>query len=220
MPKKIKTKTEVEKPSKAPARAAKHEREDAAEESGEATGKPEKKNKRKSSIVALKHVRVLKNIDKNLGKTGKPNVQKAMIDAGYKPSYAKNGDIVKTKSWDALMEQHLPDDLLQEVHSKLVISQKLDYMLFTAEIADGDIYELIESVGCVPKKIVHGQQGTHVWFFAPDNTSRLKAVELAYKIKAKLSPTEINLKSGLAAMSDEELAAEIEKEERRLTKTD
>ena len=145
---------------------------------------------------------------------------KAVIDAGYTPNYAKSGRLLKTKSWQDKAEFYLEDSFLLETHNELVAAKKLDYMLFNPDIKDEDIYELIESVGCVPKKIIHGVAGTHAYYFAPDNVSRNKALELAYKIRGKMSPEVLEIRKGLSAMTDEELAEIIKKQTRKFTKQD
>jgi len=62
--------------------------------------------------VAVKHKRVLKN----LGKHG--SVRKAMEAAGYSKSYAKNGDIKNTKTFQQEAEKELPSKLLLKVHKE------------------------------------------------------------------------------------------------------
>jgi hypothetical protein len=198
--------------------ARKSDKADADQEDGEPIKK--KKSNKKYGAVALKHNMVLNNIKKNVGKSGKLNIKKAMEDTGYSPNYSKSGNILKTKSWQDKMEYFLDDSLLLETHNDLVVAKKLDYMLFNPDIKDEDIYELIESVGCVPKKIIHGIAGTHAYYFAPDNVSRNKALELAYKIRGKMSPEVLEIRKGLSAMTDEELAEIIKKQTRKFTKQD
>lgn len=219
--KKEKAKTEV--PSKAPARVARMEREESEHEEGEAVDlKPKKK---KSSIVAIKHRAVYDRLTVSsskgkLGKTRKVSMYEAMIAEGYSEEYARAGQLPKSKTWNKLLDERLGDDKLTNVHKQLMVAKKLDYMLFTAEIKDEDIYELLESVLCTPKKIVHGIQGTHVWFWSPDNKTRKDALELAHKIRGKMSPEVIEVKGGLQAMSDEELAIIIKKQTSKLRKND
>ena len=129
---------QTQTPKKAPLRAAKYEREEVEREDGQlvAPNKP----KKKVSVVAIKHKAVLDNLTrKNKGKTGKKSMTQAMIDAGYSKNYADSGDIKKTKSWDRLMDEYLPDSLIAETHHGLMVAKKLDYMLFVAEIKDEDI---------------------------------------------------------------------------------
>lgn len=44
------------------------------------------------------------------------NVSKAMREAGYSEAYSKNPQkIVQTKTWEELLDEYLPDDLLTKV---------------------------------------------------------------------------------------------------------
>jgi hypothetical protein len=207
-----------EKPAKSPLRAAKRE----AEESKEETGAPIalKKTRKPSKLVQIKHKKVLDRVGVKAGKNRKVSLYQAMIDEGYSEEYARSGGIKYKKSWDKLLEERLGDDKLTNIHKQLITAKKLDYMLFTSEIDDADVYELLESVGCTPKKIVHGIQGTHVWFWAPDNRTRKDAMELAFKIRGKMSAEVVEIQGGLSALGDSELAALINKQVKRLTKKD
>lgn len=172
-------------------------------------------------VVALKHKAVLDNLTKKVGKDGKrATMVQAMIDAGYSRSYAESSNIKTKKSWAQLMEEYLPDTLLADTHHELMKASKLDYMLFSSEISDEDIYTLLQSKGIVPKKIIHGVAGTHVWFFLPDNKIRKDAIELGYKVKGKMAAEKIEVTNGLHTVSDEELAAIIKKESNKLAKKD
>lgn len=219
MSKKSKKEIAREEPSKVPKYAIEQEMKEAEHEDGQPI-KP-KKEKKKSSIVALKHKRVLENVmGKNSGKKRK-SLYQAMIDEGYSPEYARNGHLKGTKSWDKLVEERLGDDKLSNIHRQLMVAKKLDYMLFTHEVKDEDVYELLESVGCVAKKIVHGIQGTHVWFWSSDNKTRKDALELAYKIRSKMSPEKFEIEQGgIRAMSDADLAALIKQQKNRFLKRD
>lgn len=199
--------------------ARKREKEETETEDGEALSiKPKKK---KASLVNIKHKRVLDNAFKNLRKSKKPSLYQAMLDAGYSPSYAKScTQLTETKNWQALTEKYLPDNLLITTHGDLMIASKLDYMLFTPDIKDDEIYDLLISKGLMVKKIVHGVAGTHVWFYSPDNKIRKDATELGYKVKGKMSPEVIKLETGLSAMSDAELAELIRKQKNKFTKND
>ena len=222
--KKTKKQVRKEEPTKLPLKAIKFDKRDAEEGEPEAIGTIIKK-KKKSNVVALKYKRVLDNVgkirkDKN-GKTVKTSLYQALLDEGYSESYARaGGHLPKKKTWEQLLEERLGDDKLSNIHSQLMIAKRLDYMLFTAEITDQDIYDLLESVNCTPKKIVHGIAGVHVWFWSPDNKTRKDALELAHKIRGKMSPEVIEFKTDLEKMSDEELAEVIRKQTAKLRKKD
>lgn len=181
--------------------------------------KPEKKKKQKG-MVALKHQKVMDNIAKNVGK-GRLSVTQAAKDAGYSKSYAESGRIKNTRTWDQMVEERLSDELLSKTHLELMGAKKIEYMLFNSDITDDQIYMLIESVGAVVKLIAHGIQGTHVYFFCPDNRVRKDATELAYKVRGKMKPDQLQVEvSDIRKLSDEELAEKIKKAKSRFRKTD
>jgi hypothetical protein len=59
-------------------------------------------------------IRQKKVIEKMIGNGG--NMAKSMKEAGYSEAYADNPQKIKsTKTWEALLEEYLPDDLLTKV---------------------------------------------------------------------------------------------------------
>ena len=204
-----------EKPSKANRFAIEEDFESAEEMDGEPV--KQKKKKKETGITAIRYKKVM---DATLGNSRK-TLEQAMIDEGFSPSYAKSGQIKRQPTWNALVKERFHDDKLSNIHSQLLVAKKIDYMLFNAEIEDSDIYELLESVGSVVKKIVHGIQGTHVWFWCADHRIRKDAVELDYKVGGKMAPEKYEVEQeGIQAMSDEDLAALIKKQKARFKKTD
>lgn len=55
-------------------------------------------------------------------------------------------------------------------------------------LADEDITRMLAEVNCTVRRIVHGQQARHVYFWSPDNKTQKDTLELAYKIKGKIAP--------------------------------
>lgn len=116
------------------------------------------------------------------------NVSKAMREAGYSPETAKNPKkLTKSKGWDALMEQYLDDKTLATVHKSLLTAHQLEHMVFPLSQTDKDIKELLESTGCKVRKIQHSETMTHCWFWSPNTKAQKDAVELAYKLKGRLT---------------------------------
>ena len=183
--------------------------------------KKKEQKKKKLGVVALKHKMVLDKIKKKVGKGRKVTMTETLVEAGYSESYARSGNIKKKKSWQQLMDIYLPEDLLAKTHNELLGFKKIDYMLFNSEISDEDIFEVLNSVGCTIKKIVHGIQGTHVYYWQPDGRIRKDATDLAYKVRGKMAPEKIEIEqTGLRAMTDQELADHIKKLKSRFNKTD
>lgn len=167
--------------------------------------KKEVKTKDKKPLE--KHKLVLKNLSENIRKG--MTMEQAMLAVGYSESYAKSSTHLKdTRSWDILLKEELADGELMKVHRSLLNSTRLDHMVFpplstkkkkkggeeTEIITDEMIIEFLESVDCKVKKIVHGEQARHVYFWSYDNQARDKALDKGYKLKGKYEPEQLNLK--------------------------
>jgi hypothetical protein len=85
------------------------------------------------------------------------NIGKAMVGAGYSAATAKTPQkLTESKAWPALLEQYLPDVKLLDKHN-----------------------EALEA-----KKVITSH--TELDRVVPDMPTRLKAVELGYKVKGRL----------------------------------
>lgn len=117
---------------------------------------------------------------------GKKSVSMAMKEVGYPETTAHNPQrITKSKTWEKLLDQRLSDDKLTEVHSQLLTATRIDHMVFPVNITDEEIIELLDSVNCKSKKIMHSETGNHVWFWSADNKARKEGLDMAYKLKDK-----------------------------------
>jgi hypothetical protein len=157
--------------------------------------------------TAFKHKRVLDNLAENGG-----SMRKAIIDAGYSQEVANNpSKITESKTWGELMEAYISDNELATKHKQLLNATRMDHMVFpmgpveeeeqhiindedamTAEMkperttmTDVEIVELLASVNCTVRKIVHGRSARHVYFWAADNKSQKDAIEMGYKLKGR-----------------------------------
>jgi len=109
-------------------------------------------------------------------------------EAGYADSTAdKPGRIQSAKSWEELMDERLSDDDLSRVHSELLNAHRLDHMVFPLNVTDDEITDLLRSTGCKVRKFMHSETQTHCWFWSPDTMAQRGAVELAYKLKGRLT---------------------------------
>lgn len=182
--------------------------------------KEDKQKKKGLGPVAIRHRKVLKTLTENIGNSRKTMV-KAMTDAGYSKSYAEAGQIKSGKTWQKLTEELLGDDLLSEVHHSLLRFKKVEYMQFSCDATEDDIYEIISEAGGIVKKIIHSVGAIHCYFFKADGRVQKDAVELAYKIRGKMSPEKVEIEqTGFKAMSDQELADYIKKAKSKFNKTD
>lgn len=95
---------------------------------------------------------------------GKSPIGKLMKRAGYSDEYATNPQkLRKTKSWQQLMEQYIPDDLLARKHKELLNKQEV---------------------------VVIGKKGERetVMTGVPDANAVGKGLDMAYKLKGKYTP--------------------------------
>ena len=152
---------------------------------------------------------LLKKISENLGK-GK-SLGEIMRELGYSKTYSLNPDQLKaTSSWQALMDKYLSDEDLAETHKGLLKATSIDHMVFITDektLPDDEIREMLASVNCTVRKIIHGETARHVYFWSPDNRARKDGVEMAYKLKKRYGDTTIVHKFG--EFSDAELEEEI-----------
>ena len=108
---------------------------------------------------------VAKKITENHG-----NISKTMREVGYSENTAKKpSNLTNSKGWQKLMKTRLSDDKLTRVHDEALNANKQ----IGAQI-------LINGRGEVISKENEGM------IEVPDHQTRLKAVELAYKIKGRL----------------------------------
>lgn len=63
---------------------------------------------------------MLKNMVENGGKQQKKSVSQAAREAGYSEAYIKSGKLQKTKAWQQLIDQELPDEELMTINKELL----------------------------------------------------------------------------------------------------
>ena len=68
------------------------------------------------TIIRPKHREVLKKMVENVGLSR----TEAMKQVGYSEHYAENGNVAKTDSWEELMKNYIPDELLAKRHKELL----------------------------------------------------------------------------------------------------
>ena len=144
--------------------------------------------------------------------------QKAMIDAGYSPSYAATSNIKKTKTWTELMNEFLPEDLLAKTHNELLGASHIDHYDFPKGdkknlLSDEEIKAVVESVpGCKLIYIKPAQSVKTAYFSNPDSKIRKDAIDLAYKNRGLYAAEKIEVKTKLQQLSNKELAEHIAKQ--------
>lgn len=117
---------------------------------------------------------------------GSNTISQAMLQAGYSPSAAaRTNKVTRTKGWQALMQEHLPDKLLAERHKQLLNASRVDHVVFPLGLSDNEIIDLMADANCTVKKFMHSETQTHVWFWSADNKARATALDMAYKLKGR-----------------------------------
>lgn len=168
---------------------------------------PKKKTKKKKATgaVAVKHKAVLKNV----GKCG--SVKQAAKEAGYSESYAKNGGITGTKTWDEIVEETFSDDKVATWHEELMNAVAIQHYVFPVSESDDDIIETLAEFGFKVMRISHGDTCKRAYFPIVNTQARKAALDMIYKIKKRYDTT-VTLKKGIRELSDAEVEGIIAEE--------
>ncbi len=124
---------------------------------------------------------------KNIGNSR--TEEEALVNANYSPSYARSGQIKKTKGWLELMNKFLNDDELVKKHSEQLNSSKLTKLYFDIDDDDEVIMEVCKKLGVelLYIKINKDKTGKTANVKAPDFFYRDLALDKAYKVKQRYS---------------------------------
>lgn len=180
-----------------------------------------KKNIRNMGVTELKHKMVLKTLNEKLGKGEKATMTEAMIENGYSKSYAESGQIRKKKTWQQLMNEYLPDELVAKTHQELLVAKELSYFVFPKNMKDEEIEKRMEEAGIKLVVVRESDKGKMAFYSRADTRARKDGVDLAYKVKGKMAPEEFRLEDNrLQNMSTAELEALIAKKKAFFNKED
>lgn len=133
---------------------------------------------------SVKQKRAIKKLISALENGRYTTMKEILKESGYSDNVASQPTkVTKTATWQQLMEEYLPDELIAKTHGEL----------FKAE---GTIYATSEGRITDMRKV-------------PDWTARKNAIDLAYKVKGRFAPTEmsVSVERKLEELSDEELEA-------------
>lgn len=87
---------------------------------------------KKAGAVQLKHQRVLKELAENGG-----NMGDAIRKAGYSESVALTpSKLTNTKSWKAVVEEYLPDELVAQKHRELLDAKKIVRLVKNGKVVE------------------------------------------------------------------------------------
>lgn len=150
-------------------------------------------------MVTIKQETAAKKLMENHG-----NVSKAMLDAGYDPTTAKNPkNLTESKGFQELMGEAFPFRKLKKKHNELLNAAHLRTMIFEEEAEDEDIrkyLQLIQGVKVVSitlKKIEKYNKKTkttsenrwkEVRYVSPDRKTQISSLDMMYKILGHYAP--------------------------------
>jgi hypothetical protein len=138
-------------------------------------------------MPTVKQQLVFKALSENIGSNNIKPLGTVLIEAGYSKTVSETPNLVlKSKGFQELLDDYLPDADLITTHKKLLETKRIDHLVFPVAITDEEITELVESVGGTVRKIAHGETANHVWFWIANDKARHDALKLAYDLKGKL----------------------------------
>lgn len=113
------------------------------------------------------------------------NIGGAIVAAGYSPATAKTPrKLTRSKGWKELMKELLSDADLVNSHNQLLNSYKVEIYYFPKPENNESIREAMQQIpGSRVLLIKKTNKNTVCHVAIPDNLVRLRALELAYKIK-------------------------------------
>jgi hypothetical protein len=157
------------------------------------TEKPKGKAKELKKLRELKSTRQLIAVKKiteivrNSKGQKKVTLGRILRESGYSDSMATQpARVIQSKSFQALLNQYLPDDTIAEVHGDLLKASVLSHYIFPASEDDEVIKNTVESVAGVKLVKIRKQHNwKRAYFWTPDNRSRLQAIAEAYKVKGR-----------------------------------
>jgi len=113
-------------------------------------------------MPTLNQRKAVRETIENLRKGKKVSIGKILVKNGYGKSMQTNPQVVtRSKGWQELMEEMLPDDLLAAVHTKVLKKKE----------------KIVVGIGKGYSEVVDTGQ---------PHSDALKAAELAYKLKGRL----------------------------------
>lgn len=144
--------------------------------------------KKRKRLLTPRQIKLAELVAENLKKTGQRKTMGQMMrEAGYSVATSHNPvNAITAKTWQQLIDDNLPDELLSEAHGEILQASYLQHYAFPVGESDKEIKEIVETVkGCKLIKIRVNGRSKLAYFWAPDNASRIKAVAEGYKVKSK-----------------------------------
>lgn len=134
-------------------------------------------------IIAVKKLsEILRNSKNQKG----ISMQRILKESGFSDSQARaSTQVVESKGFKELLKEIMPKEKVSELQADGMEAAKIDSYKMDIALSDKEIIEIVESVkGCKVRKINRnkGDLFVTVYFWSPDHTSRLKALDMFYKL--------------------------------------
>lgn len=145
--------------------------------------------------------------------------QQVMIEAGYSPTTASTSNPNVKKTWNEILEQFFPDEVIAHAENGQLNASHIDHFVFAKSISNKEIQEVIESYpNCKLKKISETETTKHAYFFAPDNNAVSKSLDRIYKMKDKYAPEKHKIIGEFDNMTDEELDERLKELQQKIAR--
>lgn len=120
-------------------------------------------------------------------------IGKILKEAGYSDSVSESPTLVtKSKGWDQLVQQYMPEEEVAKIHGGLLKASKMDSYNFPCTMTDEEIKDEVEAIdGCKARKIIRSGMYATCLFWSPDSNARDKAVDKFYKLLGKYSAEKV-----------------------------
>jgi hypothetical protein len=147
-----------------------------------------------SRIKAKKVLKLVEN--------GNKSISAAMRAIGYSPAYSKHPEkLVRTKNWQALCKEYIPEEEIAQAHRDELKADIVRRHTFPKKsgrkivnLSDDDVRIIIETMRACKLLYVNREDGrVQAVYLAPDQLSRDKAIEKAYKLYGKYSSEKITI---------------------------
>lgn len=118
-----------------------------------------------------------------------------MRELGYSTSYSESpSQLTRTKSWNVLMEEHIPDSLLAEKHRELLQSKQVNRFIFSPKLSDEEIIDIVNEAGFKVIVIRKSPMGKMAFYSVPNVRGIDRGLDMAFKLKNKYAPETMNVK--------------------------
>lgn len=146
-------------------------------------------------MPTIRQKKAFKHVVENHG-----NVSRAMLEAGYDPTTAKNPkNLTDSIGWKQLMDEYMSDSELAKKHRELLDQVKYEYFVFPKSMKDEEIQEKVEAVGVELTVIETGEKGKYAFYKTIDAVARKSALDMAYKLKGSYAPDKhININTNVS----------------------